>query len=81
MKEKRKRYEKLREELCEITFTRSMKESSPERVREIIEEMEALFPTPEGKISEGKYLSMLEKLFNQEMEEDEELIREDDEEY
>ena len=81
MKEKRKRYEKLREELCEITFTRNMKESSPERVREIIEEMEALFPTPEGKISEGKYLSMLEKLFNQEMEEDDELIREDDEEY
>lgn len=74
--EKRERYEELMDELIWITFF--SKKFSPGRVDKIVEEMEALFPTPEGKIFEGKYLSMLEELFNQEMEEDEELIRDSD---
>ena len=81
--ERRTQYEKLREELFEITFTHSVEEYDPKRVREIVNEMEELFPTPEPecKISEGEYLSMLEELFNQEMEEDEELIGDSDFEY
>lgn len=74
--EKKEQYEELRGELIWLTFF--SRNFSAERVEKIVEEMDALFPTPEGEISEGKYLSMLEELFNQEMEEDEELIREDD---
>ena len=82
--EKRKRYERLNEELCEITFTHSVEEYDPQRVMEIVNEMEELFPTldaSELEILMDKYLFMLEEIFAQEMDEDEELIRGSDSEY
>lgn len=83
MEEKRKRYEESREELCEITFTHSVEAYDPERVMEIVAEMEDILPTPEGEceISKSEYLSILEEIFVQEIEEDEELIRDSDNGY
>ncbi|MGN0513107.1 MAG: hypothetical protein ACI4GD_02425 [Lachnospiraceae bacterium] len=60
MKEKRKRYEKLREELLEITFTYSREDYSPERVIGILEEMEKLIPVPEsGYFDQEKVLRFI----------------------
>lgn len=81
--ERRTQYEKLREELFEITFTHSVEAYDPERVMEIVAEMEDILPTPEGEceISKSGYLSILEEIFVQEIEEDEELIRDSDNGY
>lgn len=77
MDKKRKRYEELREELFEITFTHSVEEYDPERVREIVAEMEELSPTSDQEIleSKAKYLMMLNEIFEMEVKEDEELIQ------
>lgn len=56
MNKKRKRYEELRKELFEITFTHSVDEYDPERVREIVNEMEELFPTLESEYDQEKVL-------------------------
>lgn len=56
--EEKERYEELRDELVWLTFF--SKNFSVERVEEIVEEMEELFPTLEGEYpDQNKFLDFI----------------------